>query len=162
MQNAKDTFYVALRDRLAIVNPARVLTIRAVQRSSILIEEAEAPMDEPLNDAFVLRWTAAARIADQPGSLVSLGCELHYASNGSQTNAGLDRGRRLTSLDQELLAILQPSNTLKYDYAIIPAKALQTNIFWTDVVLEPVQSVRDQLTRIAKVTVFSLEEVEDL
>ncbi len=160
MQNAKDSFYIAMRDRLAVINPMRTLTIRAVQRPSLLMEEAEAPMIELLNNVFIVRWTTIANIANQPGSLVGLGCELHYASSGSQTNAGLDRGRELSELDREVLAILQPPATLKYAYTSTPAKALQTSIFWTDVILEPVQIVRDQLTRIAKITIFSIEEGE--
>ena len=32
MQNAKDTFYVTLRDRLAAVNPARTMVVRGVTR----------------------------------------------------------------------------------------------------------------------------------
>lgn len=158
MQNAKDSFYIAMRDRLAIINPMRVLTIRAVQRPSLLMEEAEAPMIEILNNTFVIRWTTAASIANQPGSLVSLGCEFHYASSGSQTNLGLDRGRELSELDREILAMLQPSTTPKYTYVTMPAEALQTNIFWTDVILEPVQTVRDQLVRVARIIVFSLGE----
>lgn len=162
MQNAKDSFYIALRDRLAIINPTRVLTIRAVQRPSLLMEEAEAPMMELINNTFVIRWTTAASIGNLPGSLVSLGCELHYASSGSQTNAGLDRGRELAELDREILSILQPPATLKHSYVTAQAKSLQTNIFWTDVVLEPMQTVRNQLTRTAKITIFSIEEIGDL
>ena len=162
MQNTKDSFYIALRNRLAVVNPARVLTIRAVQRPSILMEEAEAPMMELLNNSFVIRWTTVASIADLPGSLVSLDCEIHYASSGSQTNAGLDRGRELTKLDEEILIITQPPSTLKYTYATTPAVALQTNIFWTDIILGPMQTVRDQLMRTAKTTIFSFEETVEL
>ena len=32
MQNAKDTFYMTLRDRLAAVNPARTMVLRGVTR----------------------------------------------------------------------------------------------------------------------------------
>jgi hypothetical protein len=38
MQNARDTFYVALRDRLAAVNPARTMVVRSVVRPGLLVE----------------------------------------------------------------------------------------------------------------------------
>ena len=41
MQNAKDTFYVTLRDRLAAVNPARTMLVRGVIRPGLLVEENE-------------------------------------------------------------------------------------------------------------------------
>ena len=41
MQNAKDTFYVTLRDRLAAVNPARTMVLRGVTRPGVLVEENE-------------------------------------------------------------------------------------------------------------------------
>ncbi len=41
MQNAKDTFYLTLRNRLATVNPARTMTLRSVTRPGILVEDAE-------------------------------------------------------------------------------------------------------------------------
>jgi len=43
MQNAKDSFYVALRARLVGINPERTILLRAVVRPGILVEEAEAP-----------------------------------------------------------------------------------------------------------------------
>ena len=61
MQNAKDTFYITLRSRLPTVNPARTMTLRAVTRPGILVGEAEAPMPQPLLDAFTLSWTAPRR-----------------------------------------------------------------------------------------------------
>jgi hypothetical protein len=41
MQNARDTFYVRLRDRLAAVNPARTMVLRGVTRPGVLVEENE-------------------------------------------------------------------------------------------------------------------------
>ena len=57
MQNAKDTFYVTLRDRLAAVNPARTMVLRGVTRPGVLVEENElASACGPVN-VFCLRWT---------------------------------------------------------------------------------------------------------
>ncbi len=43
MQNAKDSFYMTLRARLAIINPERTVLLRGTLRPGILVEEAEAP-----------------------------------------------------------------------------------------------------------------------
>ena len=105
MQNAKDSFYIALRNRLAQVNPARVVTLRAVERPGIMVEDAEPPEAQIANDLFVLRWTETAVDAQLPSILVQMACEIHYASSGSQPNSGLDRGRALSAMDSELLTI---------------------------------------------------------
>jgi hypothetical protein len=42
MQNAKDSFYIALRTRLAALNPERTILLRGTKRPGILVEEAEA------------------------------------------------------------------------------------------------------------------------
>ncbi len=159
MQNAKDSFYVALRDRLAVLNPARAITLRGVQRPGLVVEEAEAPMPELLNDVFTLRWTAAFVVENLPSLLASVECDVHYATSGSQANAGLDRGRALSAMDEELLSILQPMCTPKLRFTVTPAGAMQTSVFWTQPVLAPVQTERNQLIRVAKVTVFGFEEV---
>ena len=41
MLDAKDTFYITLRDRLALVNPDRRMLTRGALRPSVLVEEAE-------------------------------------------------------------------------------------------------------------------------
>ena len=46
MQNAKDSFYMALRTRLAAINPERTILLRGAARPGILVEEAEAPPPE--------------------------------------------------------------------------------------------------------------------
>ncbi len=56
MQNAKDSFYMALRTRLAAINPERTILLRGAVRPGILVEEAEAPFSQIPNDVFVLRW----------------------------------------------------------------------------------------------------------
>jgi hypothetical protein len=56
MQNAKDSFYMALRTRLTTINPERTILLRGAVRPGILVEEAEAPFSQLPNDVFVLRW----------------------------------------------------------------------------------------------------------
>ena len=58
MENAKDTFYVTLRNRLAVFNPNRVIMLRGVRRPGILMEEAETTIAQMPADVFVLRWAA--------------------------------------------------------------------------------------------------------
>ena len=132
MQNAKDSFYIALRNRLAVLNPARTVRVRGVQRPSLLMEEAEAPVGELVNDIFVLRWTTANAVLTVPCVLMSLHCEIHYRTSGTEANAGLDRGRALTEMDRELMAVLRPMTTPKLRYSTIPVSPMQTNVFWTD------------------------------
>ena len=158
MQNAKDSFYVALRNRLAALNPLRTLVIRGVQRPGMLVEEAEAPAGELLNDVFVLRWTQATVNGDLPSPLVSMQCEVMYATSGSQPNSGLDRGRAITEMDRELVHLLQPMCTPKLRYTTTPATTMQTEVFWTEPSIGALTTTRNQLLRVATVTVFAFEE----
>ena len=158
MQNAKDSFYIALRNRLALINPARVVTLRAVQRPGIMVEDAEAAQAQLAEEIFVLRWGAESADMQLPLVLTKMTCEILYASSGSQQNSGLDRGRALTSMDRELLAMLIPLQTPKLNYTVIPAAVMQTLVFWTEPSFGAVEVARDQLSRTAAVTVFAFEE----
>ena len=64
MQNAKDSFYMALRTRLTVINPERTILLRGAVRPGILVEEAEAPLSPLPSDVFVLRWTGFAADMD--------------------------------------------------------------------------------------------------
>ncbi len=159
MQNAKDSFYVALRTRLATVNPERTILLRAAVRPGILVEEAEAPFSQLPTDVFVLRWTAMGLEQDLPSALAAMECEVLYATLGSQSFGGMDRGRALSEMDEELSAILSPYWTGKFNYTTTPATELQTNVFWDEPVFEPLAAVRDRLTRSARVTVYAYHEI---
>jgi hypothetical protein len=158
MQNAKDTFYLTLRGRLAALNPGRAMTLRAVVRPGIFVQEAEAPMAQPLLDAFALGWTGLAADHQLPAILAQMSCEIQYATAGTQTNAGLDRGRALEEMDYEVLKILYPYAAQKMNYTQNPAAALETMIFWSEPEFGPVVTLRDRLSRTAKVTVFAFQE----
>jgi hypothetical protein len=161
MQNAKDSFYIALRNRLAEVNPSRVVDIRAVQRPGILVEDAEPPQPQVANDLFVLRWTGTSVDTQLPSILAQMTCEIHYASSGSQGSNGLDRGRALSEMDEELLAILTPAQTQKLNYTQTPAVTMQSLVFWSEPTFGATDTQRDQLTRVAKVMVFAFQEQGD-
>ena len=158
MQNAKDSFYLALRTRLAAVNPERAVLLRGALRPGIVVEEAEAPFTQPPNDVFVLRWLGLAADTELDSAMIAMECEIAYCTSGTQAFGGLDRGRALTRMDRELLAILQPCCTRKIDYSVQPPAALQTQVFWDDPTFTAANTQRDRLSRTLRMVVYSYEE----
>ena len=158
MQNAKDTFYITLRSRLATVNPARTMTLRAVSRPGILVTEAEAPAPQPILDAFALNWAGLQADLQLPAILAQMTCEIQYSTAGTQANAGLDRGRTLEEMDYEVLKLLYPYSAQKMNYAQNPAATMETLVFWSEPEFGPVMTQRDRLSRTVKVTVFAFQE----
>jgi hypothetical protein len=158
MQNAKDSFYMALRARLASVNPERTVLIRGMLRPGILAEEAEAPSGQLPSDVFVLRWLGLGTDNDLSLTLVAQECEILYQTCGTQSFGGLDRGRLLSTMDAELVAMLQPRNAPKFNYALQPPAPFLTQVFWDEPVFAPVITHRDRVGRSAKVTVYSYQE----
>ncbi len=161
MQNAKDTFYITLRDRLATVNPARTMTLRSVTRPGILVEEAESPVPLMPMDVFVLRWTNVAVESNLALPLVQMTCEIQYSTAGTQALGGLDRGRLLEAMDAELLQMLSPASTQKMNYSTAPATAMETFIFWDQPEFGSTVPLRDQVSRATSVTVWSWQEAEE-
>lgn len=132
MQFTKDTFYITLRDRLATVNPSRVITLNGVTRPAIVVAENETVIPvKPLPDAFYLEWGAAHPVPMQMGdrAIFSLECVISYHTFGT-VESGVDRGRSLASLDTDLLCITQPANAEKMDYSQTPAADLGSSIVW--------------------------------
>jgi hypothetical protein len=162
MENAKDTFYITLRNRLATLNPQRVIILRGLQRPGILVEEAEAVVPQMPADAFMLRWTGLTVDAQLPSVLAEMTCEVYYTTGGTQTNVGLDRGRALAEMDAELLSILSPNCAQKMNYTQTPTTAMDTQVFWTEPQFQPTTTLRERLTRVAKITVFAFEEQGEL
>jgi hypothetical protein len=162
MQNAKDSFYVALRTRLVAINPERTILLRAAVRPGILVEEAEAPFGQLPSDVFVLRWLGLGVDQDLPSAMVAEECEIVYSTLGTQSFGGLDRGRTLTEMDAELNAMLMPYWTPKLNYTATPATAMLTRVFWDEPVFGQVTVLRDRLSRTARVMVMSYEESGEL
>lgn len=158
MENAKDTFYVTLRNRLAALNPNRVMILRGVQRPGILVEEAEGVVPQTPADVFVLRWAALDVDTQLPSALAQMTCEIHYATGGAQPNAGLDRGRALAEMDAELVAILSPNSAQKMNYTQTPAAAMETLAFWGQPQFGAITTQRERLGRVARVSVFAFQE----
>jgi len=166
MQFAKDSFYIALRDRLAVVNPARTVVVNGATRPAILNFENEVQTDTALlPDAFYLSWGAVAvakgwESATRP--MMAMECKISYGTQGS-AEAGNDRGRTLAALDMELLCICSPAQTIKKDWTQVPSQSLGTNVAWSGlhmgevgVLVLPAWS----LSRVAQLTVFFFPEVD--
>jgi hypothetical protein len=158
MQNAKDSFYMALRTRLSSINPQRTILMRGSVRPGILVEEAEAPVSQLPSDVFVLRWLGLAVDADLCAVMAATECEILYQTCGSQSFGGLDRGRLLSQMDFELLAMLCPYWTPKCNYTTTPPVTMLTHVFWDEPVIAPNVIQRDRLCRSARVIVYSYQE----
>jgi hypothetical protein len=134
MQFAKDSFFMALRERLAALNPARTITVNGITRPAIVVAENEVVVPvEPLPDAFYIEWGAASVMERQAGSrrLMAMDCAISYHTLGV-VDSGVDRGRELSTLDTELLNICQPANTTKQDLTQSPPLDLGTRVVWSE------------------------------
>jgi len=158
MQNAKDSFYMVLRTRLATINPERTVLLRGTVRPGILVEEAEAPINQLPNDVFILRWLGMGVDLDLASTMAAEECEIVYQTCGTQSFGGLDRGRSLKVMDEELVAMLQPFHTPKLVYTATPPAPMLTQVFWDEPGLGPIVAQKDRLSRSAKVMVYSYQE----
>jgi len=158
MQNAKDSFYMALRARLAAINPERTILLRGAVRPGILVEEAEAPFSQLPSDVFVLRWLGLGVDMNLGSTMAAEQCEIVYQTCGTQSYGGLDRGRSLSVMDAELTAIVQPFTTPKFNFTVTPPAAMLTNVFWDEPGFAPISIQRDRIIRSANVTVYSYQE----
>jgi hypothetical protein len=170
MQNARDTFYVTLRDRLAAINPARTMVVRGVTRPGVLVEENElASAYQPVN-TFCLHWTGLGVDAKAALPLVTMSCEVRYATDGDSGNGGMDRGRLMSAMDAELAAAVSaaPQSSLKMNYVAsargsgLAPVAMATNVFWGDVVFGAAVVNGERLERLATVEVFAYQEAGEL
>jgi hypothetical protein len=157
MQFAKDTFYVALRNRLATVNPARTVAIEGVVRPAVVMAQNEGSL-ATIENAFVLSWGEAAFVGNGT-KLMKMTCNIDYATSGA-TDSGDDRGRVLGTLDAELLQSSLPPRAQKTDYTKIPPASLGTMMFWTDLEFGATKDEAGRISRTAKVTMYFFSEVE--
>jgi hypothetical protein len=158
MQNAQNTFYITLRNRLAALNPNRTIYLRGVTRPGILAESNEQVTPRPPSDVFVVRWTGLHNDPYLSATLLQMECEIEYMTEGTTGNLGMNRGAMLTEMDAELVSILQPACAQKMSYAQSPTTPMETKIFWTEATFQPVEIERDRLLRTVTVSVFSYEE----
>lgn len=133
MQFAKDSFFLALQERLAGLNPGRTITLNGATVPAVVVVENLPPSSaEPLPNAFYIQWGAASVVEGRAGcgALLSIECAISYYSVGTVASM-VDRGRLLGQLDDELLAICQPPRTEKMDYSQAPSADLGTKVFWS-------------------------------
>jgi hypothetical protein len=162
MQNAKDTFYLTLRDRLSARSPLRTVQIRGAVRPAVIVSENELEGAEALwMDAFVLTWKGETVDSTEPLPLCSAVCEINYATRGTPELCGMDRGRVLDTMDRELRSILQPTCVAKQQLDVSPAVTMDTRIFWSAPSLSATKMEADHVRRTATVTVFALQEAEE-
>jgi hypothetical protein len=164
MQFAKDSFYMALRTRLATVNPLRTVTIDGAVRPAVVMTEAEPVTSAPpQTETFYLSFgpaqvVVATRAARRP--MLALDCEISYRTAGSATNLSVDRGRTLTQLDLELLQIMSPPLTIKTDFTGPLPITLGTQVLWERPELGKIEVVGPELRRTATTTIYFFPEVD--
>jgi hypothetical protein len=172
MQFAKDSFFVALRDRLAALNPARTISLDGQTRPAVVALENEpvtaadpAAIVDPqtltslrrprVANAYYITW-GAARVVAQTGAqpMVALECSIGFAARGDESGAGQERGRRFGELMEELLQILFPARTDKFDYTGAAPTTLGSTIFWTPPRFSAPQIAASEVRGSAAVTLF--------
>jgi hypothetical protein len=138
MQFAKDSFLLAMQQRLGALNPARTVTINgATSPAVVAIENLPPAAAEPQPNCFYVEWGTAGVVDGHAGNaaLMNLECVISYYTLGTVPSM-VDRGRVLGQLDNELLGICQPTNTEKIDYSQSPSVDLGTAIFWNQPTFE--------------------------
>ena len=161
MQEAKDTFYIMLRDRLAAWNAGRTTVVRGGPRPAVLVNENELVSASQPADLFCLRWTELRNVR----GLISMLCEIHYATGGSPGSSGMDRGRLLAVMDAELAGTLNaaPQNVALSNFiAGGNGVTLGSRIFWGDVLFGAARAEGERLERIATVEVFATAKEREL
>jgi hypothetical protein len=158
MQNAQNTFYITLRNRLAALNPNRTIYLRGITRPGILVESNELVTPQPPSGVFILRWLGLHNDPYLSAVLLQMECEIEYMTEGTAGNLSMDRGVLLTEMDAELVSILQPACAQKMNYAQSLVMQMETRIFWTEATFQPVKTERDRLSRSITVSLFSYEE----
>src|SRR5579862_7323693 len=86
MQFAKDSFFVALRERLASLNPARTVTLNGAAIPAVVVVENLSPsFAEPQPNTFYVEWGAAQVVLSNAGNcpLMSLDVVISYYTLGS-------------------------------------------------------------------------------
>ena len=132
IQAAKDSLYVALRDRLQSINPNRIAQIGGTTRIAIAMEAAlQSDADKTIPGVFYLSFGQEEAVANAaaPGSaMVKVHCAVRYTVR-TLPNTHLEAD--LSQMDAELLAAMMPTSTALSDYARTNVAALGDRVFWT-------------------------------
>jgi len=135
MQFTKDSFYLALRERMMSLNPQRRVRVDGVSRAAMFASENEPVSAKTIEeDSFYLRWGGSRAVAKHMGGsrrLRALECVITYRTRGTCESA-VDRGRAIGALDNELLNICHPGRSRKRDFTQSPSVDLGSDIFWSE------------------------------
>ncbi|MBI3405930.1 MAG: hypothetical protein HY046_10790 [Acidobacteria bacterium] len=136
MQAAKDSFFRALQSRLALVNPARTITVDGVTKPAILVAENEPyPPARLFFNTFYVHWIGAPAVQEFAGTLAPRYeqiAQIEYFVQGTSAlqKPFADRGRLMAQLDSELVQILFPGFTPKQNHSQQPPAPLGSTILW--------------------------------
>ncbi len=161
MQFAKDSFYMALRSRLAELNPQRAVVIDGVSQAAILVGENEPVTSaERLNDCFYVSFGAAKvlSLCESAPPLMSVAVTLSYRTRGT-VDGSADRGRSLGKLDSELIDMCSIRSAPKCDYSKDPVTDLGTKVFWSAPHIGDVEPNGAELSREVQVTLYFYPEI---
>jgi hypothetical protein len=166
MQFAKDSFYIALRERLESLAPSRIIERNGVRRPAILVAENELPSSAPRSlDAYYIEFGEVIPTKSQSEQpLMCMECFLWYQTQGDSESA-IDRGRKLGLLDLDLMAICQPPYTRKRNFLVSPSVDLGTGVFWSTPIFEAAKERATvdgsrQIERWARVLLYFYAEVK--
>src|SRR5260370_37064118 len=102
MQAAKDSFYMALRSRLAALDPTRTMVIDGVTVPAIVVRENMEPRFGEVQRGAFYQDFGDILIAESTRPMLGVDCHIWYASESSG-GTGVDRGRALAEMDKRLL-----------------------------------------------------------
>jgi hypothetical protein len=168
VQNALDTFYVMLRDRVAAGNAMRTMVVRGTLRPAVLVVENElvAASADGLQvvDGFCLRWKELRVDRSGPLPMVTAVCEIRYGTDGTVAAGGMDRGRLLAGMDAELAAALgaSPRSVAKTSFVSGAAVTMGTSVSWGDPVFGAAVAKGERMERTAVVEVYSYQEAGEV
>lgn len=158
MQNAKDTFYVTLRDRLAAVNADRTVAVRGQVRPAVVVDENEEPARGVDAGAFHLQWSDVS-IDTRPGLLMeSALCRVAYRSRSDAGGSELGRGRVLDAMHEELTAMLQPESAPLQLFNESGSEMLRGRVWWLEDGARVVTDKDGMVQAVALVRVMSRRE----
>jgi hypothetical protein len=130
IQAAKDSLYVALRDRLEQINPSRIAEIAGATRIAIAVESTLLDQaDRNLPEIFYLSFSSVEAIpqAAPPGKiLIKIGCVVRYSVEITEQHEA-----KLAQMDGELMQAMLPQWADVADYTGATPVALGCRAFWS-------------------------------
>jgi hypothetical protein len=153
MQVVKDSFFIALRDRLANSETGGDAPRLIACENDRCAWLAEA-------DTFYLRWKGEVELPvdAQRAGWRALQCEIGYRTLGTEVCSGEDRGRKLSALDAQLLAAAAARKSELLDCEEDLPTALGAVILWTGPALKSAEDKLNGLQRLAQLSVLWRDE----